>query len=223
MNCTAASYAASNCSADTANCSTASRYYVTGTQALAIGFSHDYRVQPPRGLEQAGDSRTRSDDILSVVLQHDAELPAVDSAEYEDAPGVLAVFRPGDAIRLSLGTRLHAAGVGLDSVNRAARPSEPPGTGLPLTRLTGAELIVHITYTNDQAREGLPSYRDVPGHDGVLAVIQVEAVPGWTSRTEVDIVDAAKSSRFRYMYGLGVRAGHASQPWSVSGMLIANS
>ena len=50
----------------------------TGTAALSVDFSHDYRVQLPRGLGlRVGDSRAAADDILSVVLESGAELPDV--------------------------------------------------------------------------------------------------------------------------------------------------
>ena len=76
---------------------------------------------------QTGDSRDPEDKILSVVLEHDAELPLVDASELAGAAGVAAVFQPGEDVVLSLGTLLTAAGVDLDDVNPVARPSRPPG------------------------------------------------------------------------------------------------
>lgn len=173
------------------NPSSPAHYFVPGITAVKLAFSHDYFVHRPAdslsGNRETlfGSSDASSDGVTTVLLNHSGS--------------ILKQFAPGELISLTVDEVLTAAKTDefgdsdsrllLDNRysnfdERIMLTTSPFGPQGPPLRLTGADVKIHIFYTNKgYCQMDLKSDRiRIKSNNGLVACVTVRAKRDWTQK-----------------------------------------
>mmetsp|Transcript_1297 Transcript_1297/g.3160 ORF Transcript_1297/g.3160 Transcript_1297/m.3160 type:complete len:932 (+) Transcript_1297:106-2901(+) len=175
-------------------CTDRKHFFVPGTHGIDVGFSHRFRVEPPRSILQTdrldtGDSSKAEDNLRTVVL---------------DFKGEKAMeFEPGSVIRLNVSQLLSVAKLA-EYADTLSRPfldepyenvqdlvylDEDSSQG-PLLRMTGMTMMLDIQFSNMgrcQLDTESPVYRDESGGHAI-ACLSARVYRTWTSKERTSML-----------------------------------
>eukprot|EP00441_Pelagodinium_beii_P031394 CAMPEP_0197636308 /NCGR_PEP_ID=MMETSP1338-20131121/11855_1 /TAXON_ID=43686 ORGANISM="Pelagodinium beii, Strain RCC1491" /NCGR_SAMPLE_ID=MMETSP1338 /ASSEMBLY_ACC=CAM_ASM_000754 /LENGTH=893 /DNA_ID=CAMNT_0043208519 /DNA_START=51 /DNA_END=2733 /DNA_ORIENTATION=- len=189
-----------------------SNWFIPGIEQVKLSFSHELWVDHPadnlagpRPRVEGSSSGRIGQPVTTVVLNNTGDM--------------LRTFSSGEIVTLSIAEVLLAgtadeftdsgSRLGLDShysvLEEGIYPvSSAYGPQGPALRLTGANLKIHIDYTDKGFCQRDPKAPIVQAGGGIVACVTVKAKRGWVQRQKTDVYNFQGASRTRTMHGLQI-------------------